>query len=602
MDYKKSIISVYLVLIVLTINAQVNMFNKWFLPNGTNPSGGLDIVENDAGYVIIGFAPLAKIVVSFIDSMGNFQYSKVYEHADFFYHPERANNLNLLSIGNGSLYGIMGESFDSVQTYYSTGIVKFDNNFDTVFTKRFFVDTFYSSCAQSLGDDFGNYVFAGYNRINSTSWDAVLFSVDTIGNLLWEKRYGGGGDEQTYLLLNAFNGGYLIGGKSNSFGINSPYDNGEWYIIKTDSIGNFEWHRHYGNSSFDDGNIMSMCYTNDSCYFLAGAYTVEKYGAYTNIMKSRLVKINQTGNIVWDKLFGYKGRENSIFKVFQLDNGDIITLSNNDSLSQYCSSINSIVHCLDYEGNVKWRRKYNFINDTCSFWSQASLFKKTKDAGYLFAGMGYNVNMTPRQYTWVFKTDSLGFDGTFCCDDTTLNVSLITDTVCFSDSVFVKFRITGKSAPYSLSLDNGQNNINIFYPDTYEDFTTDSLFIFPSDYNTWHNYTATLTDAWGNHITKDFSVYIKNCGIGDVESNDFNEKIKIYPNPANDILNIELPNYSENTLFVIIDSKGQNVLSKLINPANSQINVKVLQNGIYLVKIFNNNFFLKTKLVINRAI
>jgi len=319
-------------------------------------------------------------------------------------------------------------------------------------------------------------------------------------------------------------------------------------------------------------------------------------------MKSRLVKINQTGNIVWDKLFGYKGRENSIFKVFQLDNGDIITLSNNDSLSQYCSSINSIVHCLDYEGNVKWRRKYNFINDTCSFWSQASLFKKTKDAGYLFAGMGYNVNMTPRQYTWVFKTDSLGFDGTFCCDDTTLNVSLITDTVCFSDSVFVKFRITGKSAPYSLSLDNGQNNINIFYPDTYEDFTTDSLFIFPSDYNTWHNYTATLTDAWGNHITKDFSVYIKNCGIGDVESNDFNEKIKIYPNPANDILNIELPNYSENTLFVIIDSKGQNVLSKLINPANSQINVKVLQNGIYLVKIFNNNFFLKTKLVINRAI
>ena len=51
MDYKKSIISVYLVLIVLTINAQVNMFNKWFLPNGTNPSGGLDIVENDAGYV-----------------------------------------------------------------------------------------------------------------------------------------------------------------------------------------------------------------------------------------------------------------------------------------------------------------------------------------------------------------------------------------------------------------------------------------------------------------------------------------------------------------------------------------------------------------------
>jgi hypothetical protein len=81
-------------------------------------------------------------------------------------------------------------------------------------------------------------------------------------------------------------------------------------------------------------------------------------------------------------------------------------------------------------------------------------FDFTNDGGYIFAGFGTDYDSVPSQRSWVIKTDSLGFDGTYYNGDTTLNVSLEKDTVCYNDSVLLTFHITGKSAPYGITLSN----------------------------------------------------------------------------------------------------------------------------------------------------
>jgi len=72
------------------------------------------------------------------------------------------------------------------------------------------------------------------------------------------------------------------------------------YVVKTDSLGNLEWQRTYG------GNGIDMCYavqqTNDGGFVLAGKY--DTGGFYIRMW---LVKIDAQGNMQWDQTFGYAG-------------------------------------------------------------------------------------------------------------------------------------------------------------------------------------------------------------------------------------------------------------------------------------------------------
>gem|GEM_PF-4496941 len=536
------------------------------------------------------------MVTSFIDTLGNLASSNILYDSNYYYKTDIFDKVYKLN-NSQFIYGIEKEKWDSSHTYYSSYLIKFDENFDTIFTKTYFTDTMYSASQQSLEDDYGNYIICGYKWVNNKSWDFLLYSTDSLGNLLWYKNYGGTENEQGYLLKKAFNSGYLIGGLSNSFGNNSPYDNGDWYLVKTDSMGNLQWQRHYGNPSYNDGTMFDMYLTNDSCYLLAGAYTIEKSGS-DDIKKSRLVKIDQSGNIIWSNLYGYKGRDNYIKKVFQKNNGDIMILNWIDSMECYCGYVNCMVHCLTRDGQVKWRRKYFFVDDSCSYYSYPYTMKPTRDGGYIFAGIGANVNLTPGQYTWVVKSDSLGFDNVYDFPDTTLGITILTDSVCFNDSAIVFFHLTGKSAPYSLLLDNGNGHDSIFYPYTYETYATDSLYIYPQDSLINQQVIATLTDPFGNIITDTFYVYIRGCGTS---INEITEKdsIRIYPNPANDNLTISITSpearQANGKLRImdvsILDITGKQVTSKKYKEQSKKyiVNVEDLPAGLYFVKIKTNN-------------
>ena len=61
-------------------------------------------------------------------------------------------------------------------------------------------------------------------------------------------------------------------------------------------------------------------------------------------------------------------------------------------------------------------------------------------------------------------------------------------------------------------------------------------------------------------------------------------KISIYPNPTNNIINIEGLNKNENNTIQIFDVQGKLVSTKIVNERGT-IDLSELNKGVYVIKI-----------------
>jgi len=91
---------------------------------------------------------------------------------------------------------------------------------------------------------------------------------------------------------------------------------------------------------------------------------------------------------------------------------------------------------------------------------------------------------------------------------------------------------------------------------------------------------------------------ILTAGIATLDSLDSSETVKIYPNPADGFLNI---GSNVNSKVMITDISGKDILfsGKVYANIQEAINVSSLTNGIYLVKIYNENDKKVERIVIN---
>ncbi|RMD76329.1 MAG: hypothetical protein D6818_00400, partial [Bacteroidetes bacterium] len=76
----------------------------------------------------------------------------------------------------------------------------------------------------------------------ATPSDMYMLKVDERGEVLWSRQFGGAGTDQAFAVTVAPDGGYLLAGRSNSFGTGQD----DIYIVKTDAEGNFQWDQVFG--------------------------------------------------------------------------------------------------------------------------------------------------------------------------------------------------------------------------------------------------------------------------------------------------------------------------------------------------------------------
>jgi hypothetical protein len=118
------------------------------------------------------------------------------------------------------------------------------------------------------------------------------------------KYYGHIRDQQASDIKKTSDGGYILFGSSNSF---STTNEDDYYLIKTDSLGNEQWSKTFGDGAggFDEEGISIVVLANDEGYLLAGNRTKmvivngQSRPESSNIV---LYKIDLEGVVVWEKV------------------------------------------------------------------------------------------------------------------------------------------------------------------------------------------------------------------------------------------------------------------------------------------------------------
>lgn len=190
----------------------------------------------------------------------------------------------------------------------------------------------------------GGYILVGYTESYGAGMtDIMLVKTDSSGQLEWFQTYGDDSVEEAECVRQTIDGGYIIGGRqSNMFtlGIDA-------ILLKTDSNGNQLWIQNYGGRNYD--YAMHVEQTEDEGYILAGATA-----SYANSRDIYIVKTNSLGDEEWHRSFGFDGYDMAYDVKQTLDGGYIVAGSSEIN----GPSDDAILIKIDSEGNTDWYNHY----------------------------------------------------------------------------------------------------------------------------------------------------------------------------------------------------------------------------------------------------
>ncbi|HWQ62902.1 MAG TPA: PKD domain-containing protein, partial [Methanospirillum sp.] len=306
----------------------------------------------------------------------------------------------------------------------------------------------------------GGYLTAG--RASSTDgdvvgnhggYDAWIVCLNTTVGLKWQKCLGGSGDDYVASLIKTKDGGYLIGGYTNSTdgNVSGNHGNNDAWVVKLDADGNLKWQKCLGGSG--DDAVESVIQDSDSGYLIAG-YTSSDDGdvsGYHGDYDAWIVKLDADGNLKWQKCLGGTGEDDAI---------SIIQISNDRYLVAGYTSSNDGDVSGNHGGYDAW------IVDI-----QNSDSTKTVDMESLLSQPGPNggTSMLGSVDNWSLNALSTVQSNSTSGSSDTIQVSFTANTIRGSAPLTVAFTSTcqGNPTAYSWNFGDGKTSGEINPTHTY---------------------------------------------------------------------------------------------------------------------------------------
>lgn len=134
-----------------------------------------------------------------------------------------------------------------------------------------------------------------------------IVKLDSLGNILWDRCYGGSGSDWVSCFLPASNNGFYAGGFSSSVDgdISSPLGSNDGWVFKADSSGNIIWDKSLGGTDWDE--ISSMCFTSDYSIVCSGGSRSTNMNFHGGFCDAFVVKLDTSGNLIWQQCYGGSG-------------------------------------------------------------------------------------------------------------------------------------------------------------------------------------------------------------------------------------------------------------------------------------------------------
>jgi hypothetical protein len=220
--------------------------------------------------------------------------------------------------------------------------------------------------------------------------DAWLIRIDSSGQLLWQKTYGGSGIDRALEVRTTSDGGFILCGHTLSNDGDVSGNNGYYdaWVLKLNEIGDIEWQKCFGGTDWDEA--LDIVQTQDGGYVIAG-HTLSDDGDVSHHIGGHdywVVKINSVGEIEWEKTYGGTGHDKARSIIQTPDGGYIVageSASNDGDVSVNKGQSDYWVVKLNFEGKIEWEKSYGG-----STIDEGYTILNARDGGYLVYGQTYS--------------------------------------------------------------------------------------------------------------------------------------------------------------------------------------------------------------------
>lgn len=222
--------------------------------------------------------------------------------------------------------------------------------------------------------------------------DYWIVKLDNVGDLQWQKSLGGTGIDEASSITQTTGGGYLVAGSSssNDGDVTGFHGGSDYWVVKLDGIGNIQWEKCFGGTVSDIAYAVRQTY--DGGFVVAGLSNSSNGDVTGNHGGSDhwIIKLNGSGNLQWQQCLGGSGNDNARSVQQTSDSGYVVTgstLSNNGDVSGNHGGSDYWLVKLDGIGNIQWQV---CMGGTLS--DQAYSVYQTADEGYFVTGFSISNN------------------------------------------------------------------------------------------------------------------------------------------------------------------------------------------------------------------
>jgi len=324
---------------------------------------------------------------------------------------------------DGDVTNKLNESFD----YW---LLKYDQNDLLQWQKT------YGGSDDDRGNDIiqtsdGGYAVIGYSKsndgnvtMNNGAHDFWVSKLDASGNMLWGKNYGFLGADIGTSIIQSNDGGYLLSGvldvsasngegnsKNSKSSSSKRHAGGDYWVIKINALGEKQWRRYFGGTFTD--TPYDAIQTEDNGYLIVGSSDSGDVDIKDNkgTYDFWVVKISETGTLVWEKSFG--GTQTDEARAISKSNdGNYIivgdTRSNDTDVSFNNGATDLWVIKISPIGELIWEKSIGGNS-----FDVGRSISKTQNGDFIISGSSRSVNgdltnNNGQNDAWVIKIDSNG--------------------------------------------------------------------------------------------------------------------------------------------------------------------------------------------------
>lgn len=250
---------------------------------------------------------------------------------------------------------------------------------------------------------------------HGTNYDAWIFKISSSGALEWQKMYGGTGDDGVTGMVKTSDNGCILTGYTNSTNgdISGNHGSYDCFILKLNTNGDILWQKLYGGSYSDQGNAIIP--TSDGGFMIAGEVSSPNANVpnFQGSYDYWAIKLDAAGDIQWQKAMGGTDSDVALATAEAADGGFVLagyTYSRDGNVAGLHQGFNNdywIVK-LSATGELEWAKTYGGNN----FDAPNSIILD-QDGGYIVGGKAVSfdgdvVGQHGQSDFWLIKLDTAG--------------------------------------------------------------------------------------------------------------------------------------------------------------------------------------------------